>query len=487
MQSRIRVSYKDPTQRLPEARRNPYTPDAAVKSRVLRALVHAHVYFAKLFSVSGGMSNITTMTQISSHILTLHNISRQAANVSSTGRISEKCGGAFTIHHNNVQKSLANGLETLLPVWQRICKAYELTYAWVNNKPPEWVGVMTPFLAFSAAFMKRMAEVRGGCLYLPVGKDGDQMTVIDIHQFLLDASHQVLLDGITFPPSLKSAMAQSLGPMTQAIMLYRTRHQPQYADKWARALTRTLAHLEDCQSIISSIRDGVGAEVLATLKSLADVLLITGSRASVKAYFPICFIIGITTGTVVTAMQDEPDEPMEGQQGEPTFSPILEQNWTQLDQSGKGCFYLWTQLKEVTFRINPNGDVEDIRQVVFHSVFGSHWEDLNIAKYMTGVEFKRREELGNIFRGKGSTATEKTFKLLPLNFYSKLSQALPTKMTAGGVQQLMNRVAFAGQRQIELSAQFTSFLRGEDRDRGYDRNSVNVANSLSRYKKWLAQ
>jgi len=52
---------------------------------------------------------------------------------------------------------------------------------------------------------------------------------------------------------------------------------------------------------------------------------------------------------------------------------------------------------------------------------------------------------------------------------------------------IINRVAFAGQRHIELSAQFTSFLKGEDRDSGFDSTHVIVANNLFRYKKWLAK
>lgn len=129
-----------------------------------------------------------------------------------------------------------------------------------------------------------------------------------------------------------------------------------------------------------------------------------------------------------------------------------------VDHSGKGAFFLWKQAATKKISIRLNTDSSAASEIIFHSVWGSHWEDLEILKYMTGHDFQTRRKLADAFRGKGSTASALPITNIGIVKYAKLSQALPTSFTSGGSPQAWNKTVFAGKRKTPLSSLFSEHL-----------------------------
>lgn len=63
-----------------------------------------------------------------------------------------------------------------------------------------------------------------------MGKKGDMTDYVDISQYGLTPAHHVLLEGSTYKPERRSAMAQTLGPLTAVLAAYKSRDP--YRNKW---------------------------------------------------------------------------------------------------------------------------------------------------------------------------------------------------------------------------------------------------------------
>lgn len=474
---RVLVNPDNRNEELADVRRNQYTVNNDLKGTVLTALIHVHLQFAKAFNAITELYNLTAMAQITSHIATLHTAKRQTTNPRSTGDVNSLIDETLSIHWGTEEREAeANALETIMV---NVFHVYGLNYSADNYGPNHWYGMMSPLLTFMTAFPLRMNEVRTGCDQFTVGKNENRIQSVRVNQYGLDGKHHLLLDGITYPPVKKSAMAQSVGPMTQLICLARVRGRPEYANKWKQALSKSLAHIPRVDEIIAQSQTRNASEVQAIFGVIADILLVTGSRSSNKAHFPFPFYLAHLPHDIITLMQSDP---MSVGDLPPAYGRMRPPNMHQIDVSGKGAFKLYDLNANVEFKIYMNAPVETVRQIVFHSIWGSHWENLSILQYMTGVEFKTRRELGSAFRGKGSSTTEVTFKPIKILRYAKLSQALPTDYTTGGQQQIINKVVFAGKRTCELGPAMLNELKRHRAGITQPMGGTSLFNFLSNYR-----
>lgn len=119
--------------------------------------------------------------------------------------------------------------KTALEMVTLIMSMYNLNYTYVGPSPFEWYGVAAPFLTFISAFNNRMNEVRTGCDTMPISKTANETKAIKVSQYGLSPAHYCLLDGISFPSYKRSSLAQSIGPLTQLIMVHRSQSTPSYA------------------------------------------------------------------------------------------------------------------------------------------------------------------------------------------------------------------------------------------------------------------
>lgn len=125
------------------------------------------------------------------------------------------------------------------------------------------------------------------------------------------------------------------------------------------------------------------------------------------------------------------------------------------------------------------------QQLVFHSIWGTHIEDLRIPEFMTGVSFSPRNAFGKTLRGKGTTETLRTFTLPKILKYAKLSQALTTEFNQGGQAQIYNRPTFSGKRETLLGDAFEQYYKKKRTDPQTPLGGAGLYAKLSQWKKGI--
>lgn len=121
-------------------------------------------------------------------------------------------------------------------------------------------------------------------------------------------------------------------------------------------------------------------------------------------------------------------------------------------------------------------------EIIFHSVWGTHWEDLNTLEFATTHKFHTRREIGDAFKEKGAQAEKKGIKLIPFVKYAKLSQALPTEFSSGGQQQVWSKTVISGKRKLTIGETFGNYLKKSRQSASQVSASTNLFNFLSNYK-----
>ncbi|KAG8314136.1 hypothetical protein J6590_053364 [Homalodisca vitripennis] len=215
-------------------------PDAHTRLCALFGLTEAEIY------------NLSLSMQVTSVLNTIHQILRQTANPAATGRINDKVVN-YQIHVGDAARTVEK--EVAHKAVREIFLVYGLNY---NQPPfpPPWIGAAGPFLTFMSCFKHRMDEVRTGVGKFPIGKNtqGNQLCA-DLQQFGLNPTHHIHCEGITYPPVKRSAMAQSVGPLTQLIMLNQSRKNPNFSEliRKLSVETDTMQLLRElfCERIIS--------------------------------------------------------------------------------------------------------------------------------------------------------------------------------------------------------------------------------------------
>lgn len=459
-----------------DTKRNQYTPNKALKKSVLQGLIHCHVQLGMAFVNEPPFLNLSFSNQITSHLMTLHNVLRQASNTNKVGKLAEMIPSQLTVTVDGAPFTTPS--QEAAKLVKYLMSIYGLEYVYVGANPPEWYGVAAPFLTFMSAFNNRMNEVRTGCDTMPISKSPTETKAIKVSQYGLSPAHHCLLDGISFPPHKRSSLAQSIGAMTQLIMVHRTNSTPSYEGRWKKAAMRSIGHLPKAEEIVNKARTSTREEVSGLLELVADILLVTGSRSACKAYFPFSIFYAILSTTQISQLQAI-EVVAEGIR----FQKVEIDNIEEYDHSGKGAFSVWNKAAKVgAFSMHVKTSDKKASEIIFHSVWGTHWEDLNTLEFATGHKFHTRRELGDAFKEKGNQAEKKNIKLIPFEKYAKLSQALPTEFSSGGQQQVWCKTVLAGKRKLTIGDTFGSYLKKSRQSTSQVSASTNLFNFLSNYK-----
>ncbi|CAB3223631.1 unnamed protein product [Arctia plantaginis] len=102
-----------------------------------------------------------------------------------------------------------------------------------------------------SAFKMRYDEIRVGVSKIPVGKRGNTTDYVDVSQYGLTPAHHVLLEGSTYKPERRSAMAQTLGPLTALMAAYKS--MDPYRAKWIEAVKRHLVHIYNAPNLCNAM------------------------------------------------------------------------------------------------------------------------------------------------------------------------------------------------------------------------------------------
>lgn len=313
-----------------------------------KLLIHCHIQLGLGFSTDPPFLNISFANQITSHLMTIHNVLRQQSNANKIGKLSEKVPENLTTTVEGEIKMYSS--KTALEMVAHIMSLYGLVYAYDGPNPPEWYGVAAPFLTFISAFNNRMNEVQTGCDTMPVSKTANETKAIKVSQYGLSPAHHCLLDGISFPPHKRSSLAQSIGPLTQLIIVHRSQSTPSYAGRWRKAALRSIGHLPKAEEIINKIKMSTREEASGLLELVVDILLVTGSRSACKAYFPFSIFYAGLNATQIAGLKARTTDP---DSGRTILHPVEIEGVENYDHSGKGAFALWNKAaKEGTFSMN---------------------------------------------------------------------------------------------------------------------------------------
>lgn len=314
---------------------------------------------------------------------------------------------------------------------------------------------------------------------MPISKTANETKAIKVSQYGLSPAHHCLLDGISFPPHKRSSLAQSIGPLTQLIMVHRSQSTPSYAGRWRKATFRSIGHLPKAEEIIDKIKTSTREEAAGLLELVADILLVTGSRSACKAYFPFSIFYAGLSATQITEHKARTTD----QEGKILLAPVALDGVENYDHSGKGAFSLWNKAaRDGTFSLNIKTTDRKATEIIFHSVWGTHWEDLNALEFATNHKFHNRREIGDAFKEKGAQAEKKGIKLIPFVKYAKLSQALPTEFSSGGQQQVWTKTVISGRRKLTIGETFGSYLKKSRQSASQVATFTNLFNFLSNYK-----
>lgn len=331
-------------------------------------------------------------------------------------------------------------------------------------KDPFDASVVTPIINMVTSFKLQMDEVRMGVTRFAVntrgqkrdknGKKKDNMR--GLADYGLSSHHIPLLEGITFPPERRTGLARGMGPLALAICAI---HETSYKDKQLNALQESIQMLPMANAIrdvlASSNKDGHQA----LLQALGDVLLLTGARTTHRLSLPITLFFQLA------AKMAKSNESHHWSFSGPRMQYILQKF-----------------LENKHFKIRTNASQTHMKQVVFHAMYGTAFDDLGVLATITNQPtWAVRSEIGDTLQRKGTTETIK-FRPILLKYVSKMSRALQTKAIGNAAPCEATRCSWSGFRERSLAEGLAEYLRERSTASQYAPNSASVAAALVRLK-----
>lgn len=253
--------------------------------------------------------------------------------------------------------------------------------------------VCTPIVELITLFRSFFDEVRTGVTRFRVrdsvakkglkrSRDGKalphkkQENTQNISQYGLTNQHISLLQGITLAPERRTGVLRSLGPLTQALLMVM---EDKYFDKLKSALGNSLQMLPMATEIITSLKEANNpGNVSGVLKELGDILLLTTARSTQKIYFPLLFFIILWKNKLAG---------------------------TQWSFSGAPIKYYtsFVNLKNVHFKIKSGADGFKTSEIVFHAMFGTYLDNLDVLEKITSKsKWHNRKEVNSVFQKRGA-------------------------------------------------------------------------------------
>lgn len=291
------------------------------------------------------------------------------------------------------------------------------------------------------------------------GSDNKEMTQ-SISQYGLINHHIPLLQGITLAPERRTGVVRSLGPLTQAILLVM---EDKYHTKLSSALLNSLQMLPMAQEIVNCLKEARSpGSVAGILKELGDILLLTTARSTQKIYMPLLLI------RLMWSRKTE------------------EINWSF---SGAPMMKMYTALATggLRFRIKTGCDVLRTSEVIFHSMFGTYLEDLNIlSQITTHAKWHQRKDLNTVFNKR---AAQNAAIVSPIKFkyVSKMAQSLMIKSLGNIDPVATSRPSFSGFRKRTFTQEFLTYLTTGKASHSFSNDPMQLQFALKKTKDSLVE
>ncbi|ASA47423.1 nucleoprotein [Aedes alboannulatus orthomyxo-like virus] len=443
---------------VPDSKRNRAVPKSTIKMNVFKLIMHWHEYLSKVFGLTS-RSNIDQIADLTSICSTLHTKFRQDLN--GVGTLRDRINDDFKF--TAVGKEITYG--AIKDTMKALATLYGFKYI-ATDEDREAIGTLSSVMVLMSAYRQRFNEVRLGNTSITLKKKDGTEYEMELSRFGLNNTHSTLLHGCRFTPSLQSSMKQSLGPLTIVINLCMNQDR-KYQEAWKSAFCQAYKLLPYVTNI-AEILAGSKTRHQAIIRQLGDVGLFGITRTSNKAFLPVALLL--------TYMEKKSPAYVEKFKA---FSLTLEAipdvyltpNIKNLDFSGHGLLHFWNSCAAYAFQIHGDPAVligATASQMVFHAVMGTHKENLNLLKWMTGTEFATRRALGDVFKARASSGKETKVAIISFNSFAKMASAAQTDFLKGGVGQVARVATFSGKFSTALSQDDELFriLRDTVGDRG---------------------
>lgn len=265
--------------------------------------------------------------------------------------------------------------------------------------------------------------------FVPVNKQNENTQ--NISQYGLTNQHIALLQGITLAPERRTGVLRSLGPLTQAILLIM---EDKFFDKLKSAMNNSLQMLPMAAEIIASLKEANHpGNVSGVMKELGDILLLTTARSTQKIYFPLIlfYLLWRNKGNVQWSFSG---------------APMIK-------------FYTdFTASNNLKFTMRSGADSLKTSEVVFHAMFGTYLENLNVLeKITTKAKWHTRKEVNSVFQKRGEQA-KVAFKPITFKYVSKMAQSLMTKSLGNIDPMSVGRPSFTGFRKRTFTQEFLTYI-----------------------------
>lgn len=363
----------------------------STKTDSLSCILHWHEYAAKTFKVDA--NKIDDVAILTSFIYIAHRklqlFSKGAGSIITTTDLEEMVHtfGDVKIKDKDFTKVIGD-----------IAKNYGFTYGQTSEDKCK-TGTLNAFLTLIVGYKLRLAEVNGNQ---------------KIYSYGFNSSYSDLLSGISYSPRIQSSMKDYLGPMTIAIKLCEQTDR-KYQAGWIKAFKATFKMLPFVEDLANALA-GSKTQKLGLLKQLADLCHFGIHRSSNKALIPASLLmVQARKCTGYDAfIKDGADEKVACYE----LGGVL----TNLDFSGKGLYFLWNSLaladEEFIIHLGKGMSAQTGRELLLHSVFGTHREDLGLLKWMTGHKFQTRMEIADQLQDRG-TGKPISVKLIAFEYTCK--------------------------------------------------------------------
>ncbi|CAN7939370.1 unnamed protein product [Ixodes hexagonus] len=109
---------------------------------------------------------------------------------------------------------------------------------------------------------------------------------VDFKSLGVMPQHRQFCSGAAWRPFMKGALAQSLGPLTEACMLTMAADN-KFAAKWETAVRCTFGHILDIERITRTMREHMATECAGIITRLANITMQVGGREQRRVCLPM--------------------------------------------------------------------------------------------------------------------------------------------------------------------------------------------------------
>ncbi|CAG9840682.1 unnamed protein product [Diabrotica balteata] len=228
---------------VPSAKRLRVTPDNIKKVKCLKFLLNSYEkIIEKTFSEdirNEAYASISLAHKVTNVIFASFTVLRQEASGTNRTMVAKtRDKKTFPLNYLGGERSIL--LEEANYILKEEAANQGFEFRKFGPNEDAWYGTVMPYLDFFVGNQLRLRELRLGHSVAPKGKAADgTLKQFSVIKYGLNGSHHILLEGCTYPPEKKSAMAQSVGPMTA--LLQHITVDRQYRGKWTAAYMRVNA------------------------------------------------------------------------------------------------------------------------------------------------------------------------------------------------------------------------------------------------------